>query len=199
MTRPLREYGAALIAVCSLAACSTPQEPARHAVDNVQAAVKAAAAAGQQYFPEQFASLQTRSAALKNSYDRGDFKLVLNQTPTLLNDIQAMTAAAAARRAAADKLLSGEWQVLAGSIPGQLSAVQERLDSLSTDKKEAARADVAGAKAELDGLDEQWSHAQEVFNSGDLAAAVATARSVQTHVDAAARSLRLELPDISHS
>jgi hypothetical protein len=195
----LRGMGAALIAACALVACSNPQEPARHAVESVQSALNDAAAPSQTFLPEQLAALRKRSTDLKSAYDHGDFKQVLNDAPTLLNDIQAMSAAAAARKAAADKVLAGEWKILAGSIPDRLSAVQDRLDTLGTDKKEAAKVDVGGAKASLAGVDEQWSQAQEAFNAGDLNAAVDAAHAVQHRIDAAARSLKLSLPENTHS
>jgi hypothetical protein len=168
-------------------------------VENVQSALDATAVQAQQFVPEQFKAMQARSASLKASYDHGDFKQVLNDAPTLLNDIQAVSATAAARRSAADKVLSGEWEILAGSIPDRLSAVQDRLDALGNDKKEAAKVDVAGARANLAGLDEQWTQAQEAFNAGDLNAAVAAAHAVQKHIDAAAKSLKLALPETAHS
>jgi hypothetical protein len=199
MMRWFRGFGAALIAACALGSCGNPQEPAQHAVENVQSALDATAVQAQQFVPEQFKAMQARASSLKASYDHGDYKQVLNDAPTLLNDIQAVSATAAARRSAADKVLSGEWEILAGSIPDRLSAVQDRLDALGNDKKEAARVDVAGAHAALAGVDEQWSQAQEAFNAGKLNAAVEAAHAVQKHIDAAARALKLTLPETAHS
>ncbi|HEX4377750.1 MAG TPA: hypothetical protein VHZ99_11430 [Steroidobacteraceae bacterium] len=197
--RSLRAVSAVLMAISVLTACGSPQEPARHAVEEAQSALASSAPQANRFVPDRFATMQGRTASLQASYDHGDFKQVLNDAPTLLNDIQAMRAAASARQAAADKVLAGEWDVLAGSIPGRLSTVQERIDALGTDKKEAAKVDVNGARASLNGVDEQWSHAQEVFNAGDLTAAVEAARGVQQRIDAAAKSLKLALPETARS
>jgi hypothetical protein len=199
MMRSVRGLVAVLTAASTLVACGNPQEPARHAVENAQAALQASAGQATRFTPEQFATMQGRESALEASYDHGDFRQVLSDAPTLLNDIQSMSATASARKGAAEKVLSGEWEVLASSIPDRLSAVQDRIDALSSDRKEAARVDVAGARASLVGLDEQWSHAQEAFNAGDLTAAVDAAHAVQQHLDAAARSLKLPLPEAVHS
>ena len=194
-TRAHRRFGIGLMTVLLLAACSQPREPARHAVENVEAGMNDVAASGRQYLPEQFAALQQRAAALKSAYDSGDFKQVLSDAPTLLNDVQALGAAAAARRAAAMKVLEEEWKALAASVPELLGTVQDRIDSLSTDKKGAAKVDLSAAKANMAGIDEQWSKAQETYSSGDLPAAVEDARGVKRHAEAAARSLKLSFPD----
>ncbi len=187
------------MAISVVTACSNPQEPARHAVQDAQSALGTSAPQAQRFLPEQFAALQVRTTNLASSYDHGDFKQVLSDAPTLLNDIQAMRATAAARQAAADKVLSSEWEVLAGSIPDRLKVVQDRIDALGADKKQAAKVDLNGAKASLSGVDEQWSHAQEAFNAGDLTSAVEAAKAVQLRIDAAAKSLKLALPETAHS
>ncbi len=193
--RSLRVVSAAWLAISLVTACGNPQEPARHAVEDAQSALGTSAPQAQRFLPEQFAALQVRTVNLASSFDHGDFKQVLNDAPTLLNDIQAMRAAATARQAAADKVLSSEWEVLAGSIPDRLNAVQERIQALGTNKKEAAKVDVNGARASLSGVDEQWSHAQEAFNGGDLTSAVEAAHTVELRIDAAAKSLKLALPE----
>jgi hypothetical protein len=195
LTRHIRRWGIGVLALCVLVACSPPQEPARHAVQNVDTAVSAVATQGQEYLPEQFASLQQRASALKAAYDRGDYKQVLADAPTLLNDLQALGAAAAARNAAAMKVLEEEWKALAASIPDLLGAVQDRIDTLSNNKKDAAKVDLGGARASMNGVDEQWSKAQETYTAGDLTAAVKDARGVKNRAEAAARSLKLSFPD----
>src|SRR3974390_2189723 len=104
---------------------------------SVEAGMSEVAASGRQYLPEQFAALQQRAAALKSAYDGGDFKQVLSDAPTLLNDVQALGAAAAARKAAAMKVLEEEWKALAASVPELLGAVQDRIDNLSANRKDA--------------------------------------------------------------
>ena len=55
--------------------------------------------------------------------------------------------------------------------------------------------DLAGAKAGMNGIDEEWSRAQETYTAGDLPTAVEDARVVKSRAEAAARSLKLSFPD----
>jgi len=191
--RLYRSYSAGLVAVL-LIACGNLQDPARHAVENVDAAVSAVAASGQKYQPEQFTALQVRATALKASFDKGDYKQVLADAPTLLNDAQALGAAAAAKEDKLLKSLAGEWSALAASVPDKIAAVQARIDVLSTNKKDAAKFNLPAAKASMADVGELWSKAQDAFSAGHLEAAVSAARNVQSKVEATATSLKLELP-----
>jgi hypothetical protein len=182
------------MAALAVAACSNLQDPAKHAVESVNAAVSSAAPAAQKYRPEQFAALQTRVASLKASFDKGDYNGVLADAPNLLNDIQAEGAIALAKKEQIRRNLAGVWPKLSASIPDSIAAVQARIDALSKYRPDAARADLLSAKASTADASSLWSKAQESFTAGDIESAVDSAKQVQKKLDAAAAAIKFTLP-----
>jgi len=187
-------YAVLSIAALAIAACSNLQDPAKHAVESVDAAVSSAAPTAQKYRPEQFAALQVRVASLKASFDKGDYNRVLADAPTLLNDIQALAAIAAAKKEQIRRNLVGVWPKLSASMPASIAAVQARIDALSKNKRDAAKVDLPSAKASMADAGALWSKAQDSFTAGDIETAVDTAKEVQNKIDAAAASLKFTLP-----
>jgi hypothetical protein len=186
----------AVAAMLVITGCSK-QAPAQHAVESVSTAVAGVSAAAQKYQPEQFAALQLRVSSLKASFEAGNYQQVLADAPTLLNDTQALGAAAAAKKDQLTKMLSVQWSGLAASIPDRVATVQAQIDTLSKSKKEAAKVDLRAAKASMDDVDALWSKAQESFTAGDLETAVNCAKDVQSKTEAAAVALKLTLPPIA--
>jgi hypothetical protein len=184
---------AALVATFIIVGCSK-QAPAQHAVESVTTAVADVSAAAQKYQPDQLAALQARESSLKASFDAGNYQQVLADAPTLLNDVQALGAAVAAKKDQRTKMLSGEWTHLVASVPDEVASVQAQIDTLSKNKKDAAKVDLPAAKARMADVDALWSKAQESFTTGDLDTAVAVAKDVQHKTEAAAASLKLTLP-----
>jgi hypothetical protein len=195
----IRAYTVSLIAAAmTIAACSNQQEPAKHAVENVDSAVSTAGPQVQKYMPSQYAPLQARVTALQASFDKGDYQQVLNDAPTLLNDIQQMGAVAAAVRSQRLKTMAAQWPRYTAALPDMIAAVQAKLDVLSKNKKEAAKVDVPTAKASMADVSTLWSKAQEAYTAGDVETAVQTATSVQSQVEAAAAALKFTLPRPTH-
>jgi hypothetical protein len=192
--KQFRSYAVMSMAALAIVACSNMQDPAKHAIEGIDAAVTAAAPAAQKYRPEQFAALQARAADLKASYDKGNYQQVLNDAPTLLNDVQAIGAIAAAKKEQVRRDLAGVWPTLVASIPNTIAAVQARIDALSKNKKDAAKVDLASAKTSIADAGELWSKAQASFGAGDIETAVDSAKQVQSKVEAAAASLKFTVP-----
>jgi hypothetical protein len=84
---------------------------------------------------------------------------------------------------------------LAGSVPGYLSAVQNRIEFLGrkSSKKAAAGIDLGAAKAALSDASSLWSKAQAAFAGGNMNEAVSTAQTVKDKVEALAATLKLDL------
>jgi hypothetical protein len=192
----IRTCVVAVAAMLVIAGCSK-QAPAQHAVESVSTAVADVSAAAQRYQPEQFAALQVRVTSLKASFDAGNYPQVLADAPTLLNDTQALGAAAAAKKDQLTKTLSVEWSGLAASIPDKVASVQAQIDTLSQSKKDAAKVQLRTAKASMADVDTLWSRAQEAFTVGDLQTAVNCAHDVQNRTEAAASALKLTLPTVA--
>lgn len=71
-------YSAAFLII---AACANQMEPAKNALDNINATLAAASADAQKYVPDQLSSAQSKVAALTASFDKKDYAAVLVLPP----------------------------------------------------------------------------------------------------------------------
>jgi hypothetical protein len=112
----------------------------------------------------------------------------------LIGNIES-TVTAASTEAAILKALNDQWTALAGVLPAEVTAVQNRVDLLSkkSSKKLAAGIDLDAAKAGVGDAASRWSKAQAAFAAGNLDEAVSTATDVKAKVEALAASLKLDL------
>jgi hypothetical protein len=194
--QPVRRFGVFCAATLLLAACSGQKEPAQKLVGDVEATVIAASPEAAKYVPDQLAEVQSKLGSLKASLDKQDYAAVLRTGPAVLAAAQELATAAAAKKDEVLKALNDEWTGLAAALPGDVSAIQSRIEQLSSKsaKKMAAGMDLEAAKASVGELSSLWSKAQAAFASGNLAEAVSTAKDVKTKVEALAASLKMDLP-----
>jgi hypothetical protein len=178
-----------------LAACAGQKEPAEKLIGEIHAAVAAASPEAAKYIPEQLTSVQSQLSALKASFDKQDYAAVVSGAPAVLMAAQSLATAAAEKKDEALKALNDKWTALAGSVPGYLTAIQNRLDFLGkkTNKKAAAGIDLDGAKSGLSDAMSLWSKAQAAFATGNLEEAVKTAQDVKSKTEPLASSLKLDL------
>jgi len=178
-----------------LAACAGQKEPAVKLIGEIQATVTAASAEAAKYVPEQLASVQTQLSALKASFDKQDYAAVASGAPAVLAAARSLATAAAEKKDDALKALSDKWTALAGSVPGYLTAIQNRIDFLGkkANKKAAAGVDLDGAKSDLGDAMSLWSKAQAAFATGNLDEAVKTAQDVKSKIEPVAATLKLDL------
>jgi hypothetical protein len=178
------------------ASCGGQKQPAQKLVGDVEASVIAASAEAAKYVPDRLAEVQGKLAVLKSSFEQGDYAAVLSAGPAVLAEAQELATAAAAKQDAVLKALNDEWTGLAGALPGDIMALQGRIDSLQTKsgRKGGAGVDVAAAKSALSDAESLWSKAQAAFASGNLGEAVSTAKEVKGKLEAVAASVKLQLP-----
>jgi hypothetical protein len=183
-----------LVAVL-LAACAGQKEPAEKVIGEIQATVTAASTEAAKYIPEQLAGVQTQLSALKASFDKQDYAAVVTGAPPVLSAAQSLATDAAAKKDEVLKALNDRWTALAGSVPGYLTAIQNRMDFLAkkANKKAAAGIDLEGAKSASSDAMAAWSKAQAAFATGNMDEAVTTAQDVNAKVQAVASSLKLDL------
>jgi hypothetical protein len=182
-------------AAIALTACAGQKEPAQKLILDVEATVNAASAEAAKYVPDQLLDVQSKFGALKASFDKQDYAAVVTGAPAVLVAAQSLATAAAAKKDALLKTLNDDWTGLAAVVPGDITALQSRLELLTkkTSKKLAAGIDLDAAKASLTDLSSLWSKAQAAFATGNLDEAVTTARAVKTRIDALAATLKLDL------
>ena len=193
-SKHIRGYALSLFAALALAACSNQQEPARHALDSINVALSSVGQSVQKYMPEQYAALQARASALKAALDKGNYQQVLDQAPTLMNDIQQMGAVATAKKSQRVRTMSEQWPRFSATIPDTIAAVQARIDVLVKNKKEAAKVDLPTAQAAMADVNTLWGRAQQAFSAGDPETAGETTREVQKKLEAAAAAIKFTLP-----
>jgi hypothetical protein len=178
-----------------LAACAGQKEPAQKLVADIDATVMAASAEASKFVPDQLMDVQTKLDALKASFAKQDYAAVVTNAPAVLAAAQTLAIAAAEKKDAALKALNDQWTGLAGSVPANVIAVQNRIEFLGkkTSKKVAPGIDLNAAKAGIAEAQSLWSKAQAAFAAGNLSEAVTTAKEVKIRVEAAAAALKLDL------
>jgi hypothetical protein len=183
------------LALSLMAACAGQKQPAQKLLGDIDATVMAASGEAAKYVPDQLRDVQTKFGELKASFDKQDYAAVISGAPAVLGAAQTLATDAAARKDQILKVLNNQWTVLAGSVPEDMTAVQNRIDTLGkkSAKKAAAGVDLAAAKSSLDEAGSLWSKAQAAFAGGSLDEAVKTAQAVKSKVDAVAAALMLDL------
>jgi hypothetical protein len=176
-----------------LLACSTQKEPAQKLISDTDAAVNAAAPAAAQYVPDQLAEVQSNLGTLKADFEKGNYKGVLDNGHPVLSAAQALAGAAQAKKDLIARGFEDQWATLSGSIPGNASSIQSRIDFLSKkeNKKLAAGVDLSEARSSLSDAEANWTKAQDAHAGGNLEPAVLLAKTVQGKLTALAASMKL--------
>jgi hypothetical protein len=193
-TRTNAKYLVLCSAAILFAACVNEMEPAKYALDNINATLSAVSADAQQYVPDQLASAQGKVAELTASYDKKDYAAVVKSAPPVLAEVNGLADAVATKKDERLKALGNEWRSLAASVPQSVTAVQTRIDALAKTKHAPKDIDLSAAKSALADATSAWDNAQSKFKSGSAEDAVAAAKDATTKLASAAGSLKLNLP-----
>ena len=197
-SRSIAKYLAWHTAAILFVACTNQMEPAKNALDNINASLSAVSADAQKYVPDQFASAQSKVAAVAASYEKKDYPAVLASAPAVLHEVNGLAGAAAAKKDELLRALGNEWRGLEASVPQSVTAVQTRIDELAKTKHVPKGIDLTSAKSELADATAVWEKSQTTFKSGNAEEAVAAAKDAQSKVDSAAAALKLNLPQTGH-
>ena len=193
-TRKLAKYLALCSAAILFAACLNQMEPAKYALDNINATLRAVSPDAQQYVPDQLASAQAKVAELTASYDKKDYTAVVKSAPAVLAEVNGLAGAAETKKDERLRALGNEWRSLAASVPQSVTAVQTRIDALAKTKHAPKDIDLSAAKSGLADATSAWENAQSKFKSGNAEDAVAAAKDATSKLESAAGSLKLKLP-----
>jgi hypothetical protein len=192
-----------LVTVClALSACSQ-MEPAKKAIADIEAAVAAAGDDAQRYVPRELTAVKDQLAALKAKFDEKDYKGVIDAAPALLaraqglvaqknQVIEAQAARAAARKLADELALKSDWATLSSAAPAAITAVQERLDTLTKAKKlpsGVTKSKLASAQDELAQANTLWQQAMSAQTQGNLQDAINNAKQAKQQAETTLASL----------
>jgi hypothetical protein len=185
---------AALLAML-LAGCSTQKNSSASLIQEIDATVSAAEPEAAKYVPEQLTDVRGQLDGLHAAFDKKDYAGVMTRAPGVLEAAQSLATAAAAKKDEILKALNDEWTNLAESVPGEVTALQSRVELLGTKSgaKLAKGVDMAAAKVRMGDVTSLWSKAQAAFAAGNLNEAVATAKDVKSTADALAADLKLDI------
>jgi hypothetical protein len=189
------QYALVILSAVTLAACSGQKVPAEKLIAEIQSTVTAASDEAAKYIPDQLVDVQTKLSALKASFEKKDYAAVVTGAPAVLGAAQSLATDAATKKDEVLKALNDKWTALAGSVPGYMTAIQNRIDFLSkkSNKKAAAGIDLDGAKSGLSETMSLWSKAQAAFAGGNMDEAVTTAQDVKKKTEELAAALKLDL------
>ena len=197
LKRQLTGFLAMALAAVMLAGCGARMAPAQKAIAEIEANVTAAGADATFYIPDQVAAITAGVDDLKAKFAKKDYKAVLDGAPALLAQAKALGPAAATAKAAAMEQLSGDWALLASTLPKRLTAIQSRINLLSNKLAEATSPLPAGidqpsidkALAESEAAATLWSQATTAQAAGDLTNAVDLAKQVKDKTNTLLSSL----------
>jgi hypothetical protein len=196
-TRTFKTSAWIVIAGLILAGCANEKEPAQKMIGDIEATVNAASADATKYAPEELSDVQQKLGELKASFDKKDYKAVVNGAPPVMSAAQGLASAAAAKKDQQLKSLNLQWTALAGVLPGNANVIQSRIDFLSKkeNKKLASGVDLDAARSGLGDATTLWSTAQAAFSSGRLDEAVTTANGVKIKLQGLAASMKLDFKE----
>jgi len=173
--------------------CASDQKPAEEAIKAAEAAINAAKGEALKYVPDQVKALEDGLKAAKDALAKKDYKGALSAAKDLPGKAKDLAAAAAAKKTE----LTKAWEEMSGGLPKMVEAIKSRVDTLSQSKKLPANIDKAkfdGIKASMPEVTKIWEDAQKAFSSGNLADAVAKAKTLKDKAVEIMTTLGMQVP-----
>ncbi len=193
MFRPNHVTRFLVVAVAALAAaCAGQKEPAEKALTELEGSLAKISEQAEKYMPEEYTEVSTQLAALKSSYDAGDFKTVVTGAPKAAAAIRKLQADAIIAKAEYAKKMTEEWGEMANAIPDQIAAVDKqivRYTSRGGTPKGLNRDEFKELVASFDAAKQAWGQAGEAGNAGKYEDAVTAAREVKQVIDSTMQAL----------
>jgi len=183
------------LALCiALVACSAAKAPAEAAIKAAEEALTAVRPDAAKVIPDQLKAVEDALTAAKDNFQKGEYQQALTGARDVAAKVKDLASAAAAKK---DELTKS-WQDLSGGLPGMVDAISKRVQILSKSKNLPAGLDkekFESAKATLATVTQTWSEASDAFKTGNLADAVAKAKSVKEKAVEIMHTLGMKVPE----
>ena len=145
------------------------------------------------YIPDQAKGVEDAIKGAKENFDKGNFDAALSVAKPIPDKVKELTTAVAAKKAE----LAKSWEEMSGGLPRMLDAIKSRLDILSASKKLPENMDKAkldGAKGGYEAAAKMWDDAKAAFSGGNVAEAVAKAKTVKERAVEVMTTLGMQVP-----
>jgi hypothetical protein len=167
-----------VISLFLVACVPANKEPASEAIKAAEGAFNVIKVEAVKYIPDQANSVEDAIIIAKASFDKGNFDEALNIAKAIPEKVQGLTAAIAAKKAELNK----NWDEISGEMSGMLDTIKDKLEFLTASKKLPKTLDKAkleGAKADYEAAAKMWDEAKSTFSGGNMADAIAKAKTVK--------------------
>jgi hypothetical protein len=168
--------GVALVTGCS------QQEPAEQAVAAAEQALADISERALKYVPDEYGALKAELDAARKLLQEQKYGDALAAARGLPDEARAVGEKAAAAYETLQADLKAQWPGYADTLPGQIAALEARVQELSAAKKLPDGIEARDLRAASDALPyatKAWADALAAFEQGDLEGAVARARAVE--------------------
>ncbi len=170
-----------LAATTMLAACGNQEGPASNAVTTVEASVAEVRDDAAKYTPEELKAVDTKLAEMKDDVEKKQYKEVLTESTELTKEVAFLKETIVSKKTQ-DAAATHEWQDLSEEVPQLITAIQNRVDSLSGSNKLPAEVNqdaFEAAKSAFESMRASWAEANAAFNAGKATEAADKGRMVK--------------------
>jgi hypothetical protein len=183
-----------VISLFLVACVPANKEPASEAIKAAEGAFNAVKGEAVKYIPDQAKGVEDAIKAAKENFDKGNFETALDTAKAIPEKVKVLTTAVAVQKAE----LTRSWEEISGGMPVMLDAIKDKLDILSASKKLPKTLDKArleGAKANFEAAAKMWDEAKSTFAGGNVADAIAKAKTVKEKAMEVMNNLGMQAPE----
>jgi hypothetical protein len=167
-----------IVSLFLVACLPANKEPASEAIKVAEGAFNAVKSEAIKYIPDQAKGVEDAIKAAKASFDKGNFDEALSMAKAIPEKVTGLTTAIATKKTE----LTKNWEAISTETSGMLSAIKEKLETLSASKKlpkTLSKAKLETAKADSEAAAKMWDEAKGTFAGGNMADATAKAKTVK--------------------
>jgi hypothetical protein len=167
-----------IISLLLVACVPANKEPATEAIKAAEGAFNAVKGEAVKYVPDQAKGVEDTIISAKARFEQGNFDEALTIAKAIPEKVKVLTTAIEAKKVELNK----SWEEISGETSGMLSAIKEKLETLSASKrlpKTMSKAKLEAAQADYEAVTKMLEEVKSTFSGGDMADAIAKAKTVK--------------------